>query len=1547
MKLKENTKKKIRGSITILLIILMLPSMTLSAIVVDSSRINMARSMVSSAGDLAMNTALANYDTILKDVYGLFAMSQNETDEELADRLRNYFATTLVSYGVVNEAESGEYVDALIGDFKDIIANSRNGQASNFLDMNVVDFTVTKVPNSSLADPAIMRSQIVEYMKYRAPINFGLSFLDSINAFKNVQDQTVVVQKQVEAQQEVQDVTDACQKIIASIRDYDKLMKSIKEGEKAVKGKTNSTDGQIIDIGEYHTQVDKYYSTWGDNYKHANMLNLVFLLKVPSVDNLYLKEFNINQSQWFVSTDGTAVTYDGSGISISTTLASSTNEAKGQVQSQLDKLNNSGSTEQKTATAYKNKDYLNTGYVSSGANSFVDETAAINTFIDFENFLTNNGSLKYSDVKVTLESIYTLGKYYDNYYSKISADINVAKEAMDVANAKVAGAETNASMYYNNISSYVTKINNANANYDADYSFLSEIKNADNEDLKVVVDGLLAETSFAMPASTTTTGGKTFTSFSNYTSVFKEKSSDTDNKYLKVLGEIVNSSLKSNTTYSSICSTATSYFLDIASNKTNKTFTNYFKEKLGNEIVNNNLFILLNYLYTNSNYIERNITSNILSYNEVINGYQALVNDAYEKKQDYDMKDAERKLMQSKYKECLVQYVNFVKAYQTDLQYYGKYISSAKAEIGAEVSAINTQFTHIKNNVKSLIDQLVVIEGKLANAKSEISAYNDKVEAWQNANNTYQTNNGSDSFSKQNAADAQTSLNQYKEEDLTTLTAYVGAIKGELQDFYDVLVDGTHFKYGSKKIDTITVADHMKTAASDTVKNSLPAVVTVADANSKLASLYNNEATGELWLSDPYFLNPVLQIQFLKYLNETYPESTTTTSTTVKVEGQDVSVGSGEDFDFDKAKEDLKNNSGGAVEDETDANKFGYSYKEKEDLDKSKLPSKDAGTKTVSNTEFNIGSESGDEDDIDVSSGFSAQNTALGDILAGIEDVAENTLENSYIMSYIFNNFSYNTLIQDEVVKVEDAKITGDTSLNLYNTTKDLYNTDTTALNNIKDKTTTLSNYTKNKNNNYLYGAEIEYLLYGNVNASKNVTYTKASIYAIRFAFNCIYAFTNSEIRNSTMSVGLAVQAATLGIVPYQIVQIVLQLALAAAESAMDLEMMNYGLKVAVVKTNDTWSLSISSAVKSAGDMVCDKAVNLATSAISKASAGLQNLVDAGADELNSSIKELGNNLVSATEGKIEEVIDGAFSIMQSKIEDKLNKLQGEVYTTKQATKEKIESMFVELEDDIVDALEQNFAGNTVADAVLPHISSRVNELLVLVKTDVTSIIDNADEDKIGEEIVANMMNIKLNLITYATDTIDKVLNDVTDLATTLTSEISGKLNGYIIQAEGEITEEASNTIKDEVTEATNNFINEFLDDDVTVAVGSSANGTASSSVASMIKFGYKDYLMLFVFISLSVSGEDDPVVSRIADIIELNIQYASGNEESNFKHQKGSDFKMKNAKTYVSIHTETELDMLFMNMDFFTSILENDETKVSGQFTPAATIEYNGLFGY
>ena len=73
--------RKTKGAISIFLVLIMLPMFTCAGLIVDGARISAARTSVTGAGDLAMNAALSEYDEILKDVYGLFAMYV--TTEEL------------------------------------------------------------------------------------------------------------------------------------------------------------------------------------------------------------------------------------------------------------------------------------------------------------------------------------------------------------------------------------------------------------------------------------------------------------------------------------------------------------------------------------------------------------------------------------------------------------------------------------------------------------------------------------------------------------------------------------------------------------------------------------------------------------------------------------------------------------------------------------------------------------------------------------------------------------------------------------------------------------------------------------------------------------------------------------------------------------------------------------------------------------------------------------------------------------------------------------------------------------------------------------------------------------------------------------------------------------------------------------------------------------------------------------------------------------------------------------------------------------------------
>lgn len=1568
MKLKAKTRRRIQGSITVLMVIIMLPMMTMSAIIVDASRTNMARSMVSSAGDLAMNTALANYDTIVKDVYGLFAMSQGQSDEELAKSLKDYFSKTLVSYGVVNTAEADEYVDYLMGDFKALIAGTKDKKASNFIDMSVNEFTVKKIDDSSLANPEILRSQIVDYMKYRAPVNFGMSFLDSVKAFKNVEKQTEVTKAQVEAQQSTQDVNQACATAMKLIREHDKLIDSINtdSGAEAVKGKVSKSDGNLVKIKEYDEQVGKYNSSWsGDNYQKANQLAMIFLLNSPKVDSLYLSKLDAGNSQFFIKNGGNGLIYDKSGISISVSTASDYNGAKKQLTDQIAKLNNASGKEKKTANSYVNASFLDYKNISGSGDNYkiANETNAINTFIEYEKFLTDTGTLKYSDVKSTLESIYTLGKYYDNYNTLAGKAVSSAKKEMDTANGKVSSAKSNATKYYNNIKSYVDGINDANKNYNTSYDFLNGINNGDNEDLHTVVSNMLSQ-KVSMPTATKTVSGYDFKNFNNFVNNnYKENSSDTDDKYIKVTKEIIGSSLKTNVKYASVCNAADSYFKEIANNTTSKTFDTYMKDKVGSSVVDNDLYKLLLSLRRHSITVD-DIKGAIGSYNEIVNGYKALVDDAHTKKNAYDTKKNEQASDTANYKACLNNYFNFGNRYQNDLVFYKKYIAAAKNTITEKVSAVSTQFAKIEDNVSKIAEQLTAIDKQLGVARTAIETYNKNLNTWNTKNNEYKNKAGSDNFSEQNKADIEAAHKQY---DTNKLDKFRGQLLAswlnEYNEFKSILTRSDNFKYGKTKIKDIKTADKLLAAIPSDVKNSLGKVVTVEDANSKLNTLYKGEKPGKIEIDNEYkFLSPtIIPVTFLVYLNATYKDESTKTAAdttiknsyeTSKSKLKSDNNGSSAENAGKTADEIAKETADKALPNKSQKDKYGYSYKDKtapEDLP-SKGEDKNTGN---NNTQYKLDEKDGK---IDASSGFTQQSNTLGQILNGIGNIAENALENVYILTYIFENFSYNTLIQDELINGEgiSKKSENKTGINmLSNATKAL--NDSTIREKYVDNQKMLSSYPMKAANNYFYGAEIEYILYGNESAEKNVTYAKASIYAIRFAFNCIYAFTNSNIRNATRNVGLAVQAATCGFVPYQIVQVILQLALAAGESAFDLSMMNAGLKVAVVKSKDTWSLSLKNAFETAAEKVADVTTVVIKEGAKKISDGIQGIVDATADNITTSVEELNENLTSATKSKMEEIVNTASNYVQSIIEEKLNDLQFLDDPNKINVNTEVGKAFDEISGSLHNELQSRFGGNKIADSILSVVEKELNGVINNTKSTIQKKISNPDPKKAYSTFVTELNNFKKDLITKMKAAVDKIGDGISKKVTELTEDVQKKINGYVGDKTKELTDKATDELKKKIIETTNDFSKNFLETGENAIGGGVDNlkGNSSSSLASAIKFGYKDYLMLFTFISISVN--DKPILNRTADVIQMNITNAKTSNGATYQHMltkdDGSNFRMSKAKTYVAVHASVDVDMLFMNMDFFTNILSDAEngvtTEVDGDFTPAAKLQYNGLSGY
>lgn len=206
---------KNKGAISVFLVIVLVPMLVLSSVFVDMSRINLAKSVAESSGELSLNTALTSYDAVLKDMYGLFATAQDTDD--LFESLEDYYRQSIESAGV-SSPDAKKYTDQMMNYLKGFVAAETG--TDDLLNMNLTSFEVTKSTDGSLANPAILKAQIVEFMKYRAPIGLGTEIFDAFGTLKNLKKQTELVEKKNDFYKEQASMMKTLQEVWTALESY-------------------------------------------------------------------------------------------------------------------------------------------------------------------------------------------------------------------------------------------------------------------------------------------------------------------------------------------------------------------------------------------------------------------------------------------------------------------------------------------------------------------------------------------------------------------------------------------------------------------------------------------------------------------------------------------------------------------------------------------------------------------------------------------------------------------------------------------------------------------------------------------------------------------------------------------------------------------------------------------------------------------------------------------------------------------------------------------------------------------------------------------------------------------------------------------------------------------------------------------------------------------------------------------------------------------------------------------------------------------------------
>ena len=158
--------KREKGTITVLLVLILIPSLIWTGLIVDYVRFQALEEIIGSAADLGINAVLANYNHLLKQNFGLWATGATEEDQAIFER---YLHGTLDANNPIYDSQRGF--------FQFFTANTK--EYDTVYGSPELDCQLEFLADSTLNNPQILNQQIIELQKYRTPIE-GIGVLANL-----------------------------------------------------------------------------------------------------------------------------------------------------------------------------------------------------------------------------------------------------------------------------------------------------------------------------------------------------------------------------------------------------------------------------------------------------------------------------------------------------------------------------------------------------------------------------------------------------------------------------------------------------------------------------------------------------------------------------------------------------------------------------------------------------------------------------------------------------------------------------------------------------------------------------------------------------------------------------------------------------------------------------------------------------------------------------------------------------------------------------------------------------------------------------------------------------------------------------------------------------------------------------------------------------------------------------------------------------------------------------------------------------------------------
>lgn len=227
--------KNCKGAVTVMVTLLLIPSILVSGTGVDIARIYTTRSIVEDANQLAANSVLASYEALLQDLYGLYGFLN---DGNL--KMDQY----------VQWATRGSDWDKGMGTFQ------------IFYGSDIQPPVLTPAKGQNLGNVPVFRRQIEEYSKFRAPAIIAELLMDKLDVFNKIQEDAKVIKKKLEVDDGVEELEKYYKKIYNHIVELenvqareDAIMQDISSTAESIQTRLGSMKGVKA---QYKAAYDEY-----------------------------------------------------------------------------------------------------------------------------------------------------------------------------------------------------------------------------------------------------------------------------------------------------------------------------------------------------------------------------------------------------------------------------------------------------------------------------------------------------------------------------------------------------------------------------------------------------------------------------------------------------------------------------------------------------------------------------------------------------------------------------------------------------------------------------------------------------------------------------------------------------------------------------------------------------------------------------------------------------------------------------------------------------------------------------------------------------------------------------------------------------------------------------------------------------------------------------------------------------------------------------------------------------------------------------------------